>query len=90
MPKIRSALGASFSSNSTARRILPSEAASASKRARALDFGLAVALEKGEQATDVYELTGETGSRRYMAPEVCLAEPYGVAVDVAACVEIKQ
>ena len=52
------------------------------RRLKLLDFGLAVALEKGEQATDVYELTGETGSRRYMAPEVCLSEPYGVAVDV--------
>ncbi len=60
------------------------------RRLKLLDFGLAVALEKGEQATDVYELTGETGSRRYMAPEVCLSEPYGVAVDVAACVIIKQ
>ena len=52
------------------------------RRLKLLDFGLAVALEKGEQATDVYELTGETGSRRYMAPEVCLSQPYGVAVDV--------
>ena len=52
------------------------------RRLKLLDFGLAVALERGEQATDVYELTGETGSRRYMAPEVCLSEPYGVAVDV--------
>ena len=30
----------------------------------------------------VYELTGGTGSRRYMAPEVCLRENYGTKVDV--------
>ena len=36
-----------------------------------LDFGLAVALRKDtNRATGRYELTGGTGSRRYMAPEV--------------------
>ena len=45
------------------------------------DFGLAVAIQK-ENDDDKYELTGGTGSRRYMAPEVCREEPYGVKVDV--------
>ena len=51
-------------------------------RLKLLDFGLAVALKKGETESDVYELTGGTVSRRYMAPEVFREEPYGVAVDV--------
>ena len=38
------------------------------------DFGLAVAIQK-ENDDDKYELTGGTGSRRYMAPEVCREEP---------------
>ena len=40
------------------------------------DFGLAVAIQK-DNDDDRYELTGGTGSRRYMAPEVCREEPYG-------------
>ncbi|EGB07111.1 hypothetical protein AURANDRAFT_65151 [Aureococcus anophagefferens] len=50
-----------------------------------LDFGLAVALRKDtNRATGRYELTGGTGSRRYMAPEICRDLPYGVAARVAA------
>lgn len=54
------------------------------------DFGLAVALceddaDLSDSAEDaVYDLTGETGSRRYMAPEVCRSQPYGPAADVYA------
>lgn len=33
-------------------------------------------------ATQVYKLTGETGSYRYMAPEVFRHEPYNLKVDV--------
>lgn len=48
-----------------------------------LDFGLAVALRKDtNRATGRYELTGGTGSRRYMAPEICRDLPYGVAARV--------
>eukprot|EP00200_Dunaliella_tertiolecta_P005622 CAMPEP_0202350340 /NCGR_PEP_ID=MMETSP1126-20121109/7453_1 /ASSEMBLY_ACC=CAM_ASM_000457 /TAXON_ID=3047 /ORGANISM="Dunaliella tertiolecta, Strain CCMP1320" /LENGTH=516 /DNA_ID=CAMNT_0048942295 /DNA_START=80 /DNA_END=1630 /DNA_ORIENTATION=+ len=35
-----------------------------------------------EQFTDTYKLTGETGSYRYMAPEVFRHEPYNLKVDV--------
>ncbi len=45
-------------------------------RVKLLDFGLAVAIQK-DNDDDRYELTGGTGSRRYMAPEVCREEPYG-------------
>ncbi|GFR46936.1 hypothetical protein Agub_g8584 [Astrephomene gubernaculifera] len=36
----------------------------------------------GEKATQSYKLTGETGSYRYMAPEVFRHEPYNNKVDV--------
>ena len=43
------------------------------------DFGLAKEL-KHKQADGTYKLTGHTGSRRYMAPEVALDEPYNEKV----------
>lgn len=54
------------------------------RRCLLLDFGLAVALrvESNVNCDDTYEMTGLTGSRRYMAPEVCRKQPYGIAVDV--------
>jgi serine/threonine protein kinase len=35
------------------------------------DFGLCTCVRKGETQDEAYELTGCTGSMRYMAPEVC-------------------
>ena len=35
-----------------------------------IDFGLCTCVRKGETQNDTYELTGCTGSVRYMAPEV--------------------
>lgn len=47
------------------------------------DFGLAKELkEKDERLEGAYELTGNTGSRRYMAPEIGLEECYNKSVDV--------
>ena len=47
------------------------------------DFGLAKELkQKDERLDGLYELTGNTGSRRYMAPEVGLDECYNKSVDV--------
>jgi serine/threonine protein kinase len=52
------------------------------------DFGLAKALfdDKGEvnkaQVDELYDLTGVTGTLRYMSPEVGLGMPYGLKVDV--------
>mmetsp|Transcript_28632 Transcript_28632/g.88544 ORF Transcript_28632/g.88544 Transcript_28632/m.88544 type:complete len:510 (-) Transcript_28632:22-1551(-) len=51
-------------------------------RLKLLDFGLAVCLAKEGDDSATYELTGGTGSRRYMAPEACRDDPYGVKVDV--------
>jgi serine/threonine protein kinase len=45
------------------------------------DFGLcSVVRNKGSQ-NDTYEMTGNTGTLRYMAPEVALAKPYNQSVD---------
>ena len=52
------------------------------------DFGLAKELKPkycvshpAYPGTIAYRLTGCTGSRRYMAPEVCFGEPYNESAD---------
>lgn len=46
------------------------------------DFGLAKRLDPEDKTeTELYMLTGNTGSLRYMAPEVALCEPYDQRVD---------
>lgn len=52
---------------------------------RLFDFGLAKELKEKDMTTpDMYNLTGMTGSRRYMAPEVITSKPYGLSADVYA------
>ena len=53
------------------------------------DFGLSKELKPKYRKThpaypdlDTYKLTGCTGSRRYMAPEVCFSDPYNEKADV--------
>lgn len=46
------------------------------------DFGLCTCVKAHEQAAEVYEMTGNTGSLRYMAPEVALRRSYNERVDV--------
>ena len=49
------------------------------------DFGLAKELDdtmKSGHCSDFYELSGNTGSLRYMAPEVALSQPYNLTADV--------
>ncbi len=47
------------------------------------DFGLATHLTKDNKVTsDQYLLTENTGTRRYMAPEVYMGRPYGKPADV--------
>lgn len=47
------------------------------------DFGLAREFPKSEVMTNgTYQLSGKTGSLRYMAPEVALEKPYNETVDV--------
>mmetsp|Transcript_30681 Transcript_30681/g.44613 ORF Transcript_30681/g.44613 Transcript_30681/m.44613 type:complete len:345 (-) Transcript_30681:2268-3302(-) len=46
------------------------------------DFGLCRELDpKKKTANGLYKLTGRTGSRRYMAPEVVLCKPYNLTAD---------
>eukprot|EP00339_Tiarina_fusa_P013191 CAMPEP_0117025562 /NCGR_PEP_ID=MMETSP0472-20121206/18872_1 /TAXON_ID=693140 ORGANISM="Tiarina fusus, Strain LIS" /NCGR_SAMPLE_ID=MMETSP0472 /ASSEMBLY_ACC=CAM_ASM_000603 /LENGTH=707 /DNA_ID=CAMNT_0004732315 /DNA_START=172 /DNA_END=2295 /DNA_ORIENTATION=+ len=48
-----------------------------------LDFGLAKLLENADpKSNEVYAMSGETGSLRYMAPEVADALPYNNRADV--------
>jgi serine/threonine protein kinase len=44
------------------------------------DFGLAKELKK-KHLDGTFKLTGNTGSRRYMAPEVAKEQHYGLPVD---------
>lgn len=46
------------------------------------DFGLSKELSPDTKVGDLYKLTGDTGSLRYMAPEVALEKPYNETVDV--------
>lgn len=46
------------------------------------DFGLCTCIKMRANPTDVYEMTGNTGSLRYMAPEVALKNAYTELVDV--------
>lgn len=44
------------------------------------DFGLAVCVRSQEVKSETYELTGNTGTLRYMAPEVALGKQYNQSV----------
>ena len=46
------------------------------------DFGLCRCVFKRGNENQLYEMTGNTGSLRYMAPEVVLGQPYTEKVDV--------
>ena len=46
------------------------------------DFGLCRCVQKRSSDVQAYEMTGNTGSLRYMAPEVVLNLPYTEKVDV--------
>jgi serine/threonine protein kinase len=46
------------------------------------DFGLAKRINIANQDDGLYKLTGETGTTRYMPPEVALNQPYGWTADV--------
>jgi len=45
------------------------------------DFGLAAIVRAQKESTEAYKLTGNTGTLRYMAPEVVLGRSYHQSVD---------
>mmetsp|Transcript_13149 Transcript_13149/g.28423 ORF Transcript_13149/g.28423 Transcript_13149/m.28423 type:complete len:831 (+) Transcript_13149:398-2890(+) len=47
-----------------------------------IDFGLARIVENASVSNEVYNMSGETGSLRYMAPEVADSRPYNQKADV--------
>jgi serine/threonine protein kinase len=49
-----------------------------------IDFGLARIVENATVSNDVYEMSGETGSLRYMSPEVANCQPYNQKADVVS------
>lgn len=51
-------------------------------RVKLFDFGLSTCVRARARDSDAYEMTGYTGSLRYMAPEVALRQPYTEKVDV--------
>jgi serine/threonine protein kinase len=46
------------------------------------DLGLSTIIKRKSTDSDVFEMTGGTGSLRYMAPEVALRQPYNEKADV--------
>lgn len=46
------------------------------------DFGLMTCVKRPATITESYDMTGFTGSLRYMAPEVARKRPYNEKVDV--------
>lgn len=49
--------------------------------AKLFDFGLATEFESDKTKKGTYKLTGDTGTIRYMAPEVALSQPYTFTAD---------
>lgn len=47
-----------------------------------IDFGLSIAIKQRTLSIDAYNMTGGTGTMRYMAPEVALNQYYSEKVDV--------
>jgi serine/threonine protein kinase len=46
------------------------------------DFGLSIAIKERSSSSEGYEMTGGTGTMRYMAPEVALNKLYSTPADV--------
>mmetsp|Transcript_10610 Transcript_10610/g.15796 ORF Transcript_10610/g.15796 Transcript_10610/m.15796 type:complete len:90 (+) Transcript_10610:270-539(+) len=47
-----------------------------------MDFGLACLVPQSTSSSTYYKMTGDTGTLRYMAPEVATHNPYNEKVDV--------
>jgi serine/threonine protein kinase len=51
-------------------------------RVKIFDFGVCTCVKRRTKSNQTYEMTGNTGSLRYMAPEVVKSQPYNESVDV--------
>jgi serine/threonine protein kinase len=52
-------------------------------RVKVFDFGLAKEMDPRQLMADGrYQMSGGTGSRRFMAPEVAMSEPYNLSADI--------
>lgn len=51
-------------------------------RIKLFDFGLAIELPMSNDPNKTFKLPGNTGTARYMAPEVVNTQPYGLKADV--------
>jgi serine/threonine protein kinase len=49
---------------------------------KVFDFGLAKEMKDEDREGSLYNLSANTGSLRYMAPEVALGKPYNEKVDI--------
>ena len=54
----------------------------ADKNLKLFDFGLAKCVRKRVTETEAYDMTGGTGTLRFMPPEVAMYKPYNEKVDV--------
>ena len=54
----------------------------ASGQLKLFDFGLCTCVRQRHSKDEAYEMTGNTGSLRYMAPEVALRLPYNERADI--------
>jgi serine/threonine protein kinase len=55
---------------------------SESGQIKLFDFGLSTCVKLRSNVNEAYEMTGNTGSLRYMAPEIALKKPYNEKADV--------
>jgi len=52
------------------------------EKLKLLDFGLSICVARRTEAASAYQMTGGTGSLRYMAPEVIMNLPYNEKADI--------
>lgn len=54
----------------------------ARRQLKILDFGLSIIIKRGDNENGKFQMTGNTGTLRYMAPEVARNQPYNEKADM--------